>query len=645
MEGHSEEEAGSSKTISGSSTRSDAFVGLQVLVVDDDEVNLKILKALLSSYKHEVVTVSRPTDALNVLHERDGGFDLVITDIHMPIMNGFDLLQIIKKDFKNIPVIMISSENSNELRSKALQRGACHYQPKPICESFFQNIWQYVFCKQPVNNQRSLEAEGSVQDEASSRQKLIRRESIEISSSAINVKNWRQQENKRKRKPREYDDDDDDYEDEDRDDFPAPKKTRMVWTPKLHERFMQAINKIGHEKAVPRKIREVMDVPGVSRTNIASHLQKYRLYLKSNKDPNQSRRSFRNSRYYTQETRTSGYAPSYNSSMSYKSPQGFAQFPEKQQSQFASYQPAWGSNFVSLNNALNMPSVGQTRSYNQGLSNGSFMAQPRCGYPTQMFSNTPGNLGQQPFLSSAPNYLNQQHVSSQQTFGMGTSLDGDNFSYREGDPIMHQFFPDAPVEQQKFSNADFQGQSNLQSFETIDFMNLAPDANLADNNSSNKSNYVGFQLSNNEGVIGLRQTGMDSVEDSTVVNVNVNQMDEIGNGMMPMEGIDTSPLPNFDSMNFNPVTPVGSNFTGAFANSNAFETAPLITAMDQLQLQPNDGGGILENWCDLIRNNSTNDLNYLLSNNGGSQQNQACRTYTRTLRVFLIDRSILGLFF
>ncbi|KAF5201467.1 hypothetical protein FRX31_008945 [Thalictrum thalictroides] len=103
----------------------------------------------------------------------------------------------------------------------------------------------------------------------------------------------------------------------------------------------------------------------------------------------------------------------------------------------------------------------QTRFYNQGLSNGSFMAQPKCGYSTQMFRNTQGNMGQ-PFFSSAPNYLNQQNVGSKQTFGMGTSFDVDNFSYKEGDPVMHhQNFPVAPVEQQKFSNADFQGQSNL----------------------------------------------------------------------------------------------------------------------------------------------------------------------------------------
>ncbi|KAF5185399.1 hypothetical protein FRX31_025014 [Thalictrum thalictroides] len=65
-------------------------------------------------------------------------------------------------------------------------------------------------------------------------------------------------------------------------------------------------------------------------------------------------------------------------------------------------------------------------------------------------------------FSSAPNYLNQQNVGSKPTFGMGTSFDGDNFSYREGDPVMHHpNFPVAPVEQQKLSNADFQGQSNL----------------------------------------------------------------------------------------------------------------------------------------------------------------------------------------
>ncbi|KAK8950118.1 Two-component response regulator ARR12 [Platanthera guangdongensis] len=57
------------------------------------------------------------------------------------------------------------------------------------------------------------------------------------------------------------------------------KRQRLVWTPKLHERFVEVVARLG-EKAVPKAIMQVMNVEGLTRENVASHLQKYRLYEK-----------------------------------------------------------------------------------------------------------------------------------------------------------------------------------------------------------------------------------------------------------------------------------------------------------------------------------------------------------------------------
>lgn len=59
-----------------------------------------------------------------------------------------------------------------------------------------------------------------------------------------------------------------------------PKKPRLVWTPELHMRFMNAVNHLGIKNAVPKTILQLMNVEGMTRENVASHLQKYRLYLK-----------------------------------------------------------------------------------------------------------------------------------------------------------------------------------------------------------------------------------------------------------------------------------------------------------------------------------------------------------------------------
>lgn len=60
----------------------------------------------------------------------------------------------------------------------------------------------------------------------------------------------------------------------------ATRKPRLVWTPQLHKRFVDAIAHLGIKNAVPKTIMQLMNVEGLTRENVASHLQKYRLYLK-----------------------------------------------------------------------------------------------------------------------------------------------------------------------------------------------------------------------------------------------------------------------------------------------------------------------------------------------------------------------------
>uniref|UniRef100_A0A6V7QU25 HTH myb-type domain-containing protein n=1 Tax=Ananas comosus var. bracteatus TaxID=296719 RepID=A0A6V7QU25_ANACO len=58
------------------------------------------------------------------------------------------------------------------------------------------------------------------------------------------------------------------------------KRPRLVWTPQLHKRFVDVVSHLGIRNAVPKTIMQLMNVEGLTRENVASHLQKYRLYLK-----------------------------------------------------------------------------------------------------------------------------------------------------------------------------------------------------------------------------------------------------------------------------------------------------------------------------------------------------------------------------
>lgn len=77
------------------------------------------------------------------------------------------------------------------------------------------------------------------------------------------------------------------------DDQRALKRPRLVWTPQLHKRFVDVVAHLGIKNAVPKTIMQLMNVDGLTRENVASHLQKYRLYLKrmqgfSNEGPSSS---------------------------------------------------------------------------------------------------------------------------------------------------------------------------------------------------------------------------------------------------------------------------------------------------------------------------------------------------------------------
>ncbi|KAK9279412.1 hypothetical protein L1049_013091 [Liquidambar formosana] len=75
------------------------------------------------------------------------------------------------------------------------------------------------------------------------------------------------------------------------------KRPRLVWTPQLHKRFVDVVAHLGIKNAVPKTIMQLMNVEGLTRENVASHLQKYRLYLKrmqglSNEGPSASDQLF-----------------------------------------------------------------------------------------------------------------------------------------------------------------------------------------------------------------------------------------------------------------------------------------------------------------------------------------------------------------
>ncbi|PIA61201.1 hypothetical protein AQUCO_00300615v1 [Aquilegia coerulea] len=255
---------GTSKKASGDGVSDQFPAGLRVLVVDDDPTCLKILEKMLRNCLYEVITCSRAVVALSMLRERTYSFDIVLSDVHMPDMDGFKLLEHIGLEM-DLPVIMMSVDDKKEVVMKGVTHGACDYLIKPVRIEAIRNIWQHVVRKRR-NELKEFEQSGSYEDNDRNHKAS---EDVDYASSVIEG-SWK---GSKKRK-----EDEDDLED--RDDTSTMKKPRVVWSVELHQQFVAAVNQLGIDKAVPKKILELMNVPGLTRENVASHLQKYRLYLR-----------------------------------------------------------------------------------------------------------------------------------------------------------------------------------------------------------------------------------------------------------------------------------------------------------------------------------------------------------------------------
>jgi two-component system sensor histidine kinase and response regulator WspE len=102
----------------------------RILVVDDSLTVREMERKLLSARGFEVNVAVDGLDGWNAV--RAGGYDLVITDIDMPRMDGIELVTLIKKDAKlgNLPVMIVSYKDRPEDRSRGLEAGADYYLTK-----------------------------------------------------------------------------------------------------------------------------------------------------------------------------------------------------------------------------------------------------------------------------------------------------------------------------------------------------------------------------------------------------------------------------------------------------------------------------------------------------------------------------------
>ncbi|MDP4186604.1 MAG: response regulator [Bacteroidota bacterium] len=122
----------------------------RILVVDDSTTNVVLLEAILSEQGYEIYSAMSALEAFQILKKNK--VDLILLDLLMPKVSGFDFLKEVKRNnhLKEIPVIVVSALNDMANVKKTLAMGAIDFVQKPI------DIQQFVEKVDAILNKKSI---------------------------------------------------------------------------------------------------------------------------------------------------------------------------------------------------------------------------------------------------------------------------------------------------------------------------------------------------------------------------------------------------------------------------------------------------------------------------------------------------------
>ena len=103
----------------------------RILVIDDEPNMLKLLKTILMDKTgYTIITTNNPLEVKSLLQEER--YDLVVSDLKMPLIDGIDLIDIIKKVDAHLPIIIITAYGTSGVAQEAVKKGAYDFIVKPF---------------------------------------------------------------------------------------------------------------------------------------------------------------------------------------------------------------------------------------------------------------------------------------------------------------------------------------------------------------------------------------------------------------------------------------------------------------------------------------------------------------------------------
>ncbi|XVE75247.1 hypothetical protein DITRI_Ditri12bG0080400 [Diplodiscus trichospermus] len=302
-------------------------VGLPILLVDHDTTSLMCLASMLEQYLYNVTTTELTSAAMSMINERKERFKLVMADINMDDINSLSFLDMLVK--KAIPVILMSSQKSENVAEKAIAHGACLHLVKPISLNDLKYLWQHVY-RNDMDSMKKTFSFGNESPAININETTTESESTAATNSHFHAIDRTISDSERKKKKkkviekyagiveanciehmvaiedlkhggsssktkRSYDDEQENRNDKTSKSYSDPtdpgkknnqssssrgSKTRLVWNQKLHQKFTAALTALCDKNARPKLILKMMNEPNLTHRQVASHLQKYKAHVK-----------------------------------------------------------------------------------------------------------------------------------------------------------------------------------------------------------------------------------------------------------------------------------------------------------------------------------------------------------------------------
>lgn len=129
------------------------FPDKTILVVEDIETSIKFFDAALRKSQAKILWANNGQDAIEILRENVNDIDLVLLDLNLPQVNGFEVLKYLRKINKELPVIVQTAYLFSGERKESMSLGANGFMSKPIhLDELFNNLAEFLRPKSVLLN-------------------------------------------------------------------------------------------------------------------------------------------------------------------------------------------------------------------------------------------------------------------------------------------------------------------------------------------------------------------------------------------------------------------------------------------------------------------------------------------------------------